>query len=409
MMGNSSWFSIFSEAYVHYLPESLSDHATLKMCAEPPLQTYPKPFKFFNAWLEHESFMTTLECAWGFEIEGSATFKLAKKLQHVKQVLKVWNLQQFGIVQDKLREDKARLHALPTALLLDPLDQVLIIDKSRARRIYAHSMHCEEEVMRQKTWLNWLQNGDRCTKFFYAQFAARKSNNTLRKVVLPNGEEVVGERRVQLVTIEYYQNLANKESFQPKCWEVDKLDLIAVVQEFFTNRKLLGQLNTSFIALIPKCSNANSLDLFQPISLCGSRLRKGIRRILSDFPTLPGLELNSGKSSVFCGRWEDLHQHFSSELGIPCGTFPVTYLGLSLFIGALTSSLYLPLVDKLRKRLQYWNGHMLSLAARLELAKTEEGGPGLKRIGEWSKVALGVRFWDIASRTESLRTKWVSR
>ncbi|KAK1302674.1 hypothetical protein QJS10_CPB12g00628 [Acorus calamus] len=68
--------------------------------------------------------------------------------------------------------------------------------------------------------------------------------------------------------------------FFQKCWETIKRDLIEAVQEFFHCGKLLGQLNTSFISLIPKCSNADSLDLFRPISLCGS-VYKLITKILA--------------------------------------------------------------------------------------------------------------------------------
>ncbi|KAK1323945.1 hypothetical protein QJS10_CPA02g01070 [Acorus calamus] len=186
-MGNSAWFSLYAEAYVQHLPESLSDHTALKLFAAPPLQSYPKPFKFFNVWLQHDSFMPTLCAAWELDIDGSAMFKLAKKLQHTKRILKAWNIEHFGIVLDKLKEGKELLNSVQAALLLDTLNPHLIASESSAREKYVHVLHFEEEVIRQKAQVKWLQNGDRCTKFFYAQFAARKAHNTLRSVILPDG------------------------------------------------------------------------------------------------------------------------------------------------------------------------------------------------------------------------------
>ncbi|KAK1258899.1 hypothetical protein QJS04_geneDACA020238 [Acorus gramineus] len=94
---------------------------------------------------------------------------------------------------------------------------------------------------------------------------------------------------------------------------------------------------------------ADDLIIFSPIT---QKSRRALRKLLSDFAILSGLELNSGKSSIFCGGQKDLHQHFSSKLGIPRGSLSVTYLGLLLFTRALNAILCLPLVNKLCKRLQ---------------------------------------------------------
>ncbi|KAK1262740.1 putative ribonuclease H protein [Acorus gramineus] len=39
----------------------------------------------------------------------------------------------------------------------------------------------------------------------------------------------------------------------------------------------------------------------------------------------------------------------------------------------------------------------------------EEGGLGLKRITDWMKAALGTRFWEIATNSQSLWVLWVTR
>ncbi|KAK1296071.1 hypothetical protein QJS10_CPB15g01201 [Acorus calamus] len=121
--------------------------------------------------------------------------------------------------------------------------------------------------------------------------APSSSMRSLRKVVLPTGEELVDERQVQHYTVEYYKALLNKESFRPvpPCWIFPKV---------------LG----------------DDLIIFAPITRDSGR---AIRNILSDFAGLSGLELNSGKSSTFCGGRNDLHQLFSLELGIPRASLPI--------------------------------------------------------------------------------------
>ncbi|KAK1303434.1 hypothetical protein QJS10_CPB11g00910 [Acorus calamus] len=124
----------------------------------------------------------------------------------------------------------------------------------------------------RKTWsmsngiqnISKLQEGDRCSKFFYAQFAARKAHNTLRKVVIPEGSEITDQRQVQQYAVEYYRDLLNKETHIP----VPHLTSSHKLSEGAKSGLCVEQFNTSFIALIPKNTNASSLDQFRPISLC---------------------------------------------------------------------------------------------------------------------------------------------
>ncbi|KAK1279157.1 hypothetical protein QJS04_geneDACA021350 [Acorus gramineus] len=331
ILGNSDWFRSYPEAYTQYLPGQLSDQSALKMVVEPPLQSYPKPFKFFHAWLQHETFMGTLQAAWGISVSGTAMFRLAKKLQHTKSVLKEWNRVQFGRVQDMVSSSRHTLQQIQLGLQNDPLHQSLMLAEKEERRWYEEALAREQEIMSQKARTGWLQEGDKSSKFFYAQFAARKSHNTLRKVVLTDGSVISDQRQVQDYTVEFYRDLLNKESYIPvpellstrklsyednhtlcaevtekeifqnlshmkkdgspgpdgftsgffqTCWDIVKEDLVLAIKEFFDRGTLLQQLNNSFIALIPKNSQACSLDQFRSISLCGT-VYKLVTKILA--------------------------------------------------------------------------------------------------------------------------------
>eukprot|EP01018_Ginkgo_biloba_P038227 Gb_38057 [translate_table: standard] len=51
-------------------------------------------------------------------------------------------------------------------------------------------------------------------------------------------------------------------------WEVIIEDLLKCCEESRRSGKILGRMNATFIALIPKEKNPVSLDKFRPISLC---------------------------------------------------------------------------------------------------------------------------------------------
>jgi len=62
-------------------------------------------------------------------------------------------------------------------------------------------------------------------------------------------------------------------------WNIIKKDLFNYILEFFTNGKILKELNHTFIALIPKIKNPVQTNQFRRISLC-STIYKSIAKIL---------------------------------------------------------------------------------------------------------------------------------
>lgn len=63
-------------------------------------------------------------------------------------------------------------------------------------------------------------------------------------------------------------------------WHTIGDDVSRAVKEFFGARKLLKEVNGTFIALIPKKMGYDSMDIFIPISLCKS-LYKIISKVLT--------------------------------------------------------------------------------------------------------------------------------
>lgn len=142
------------------------------------------------------------------------------------------------------------------------------------------------------------------------------------------------------------------------------------------------------------------------------------------------------------------------------GTLPVRYLGLPLLTKRMTVADYMPLVEKIRKRMSSWTGRFLSHAGRLQLISSvitslanfwlsafrlpgsclkeieilcsaflwsgpdlkttkakvswkdiclpkNEGGLGLRPLKETNKVLCLKLIWRIYSSRSSLWVKWI--
>lgn len=79
-------------------------------------------------------------------------------------------------------------------------------------------------------------------------------------------------------------------------WDIVEKDVSNGVKEFFGARRLLKEMNDTFISLIPKIQGADSMDKFRPISLCNSFYRIISKvlttRILTVLPSLINYQQN---------------------------------------------------------------------------------------------------------------------
>ncbi|XP_013601566.1 PREDICTED: uncharacterized protein LOC106309022 [Brassica oleracea var. oleracea] len=129
----------------------------------------------------------------------------------------------------------------------------------------------------------------------------------------------------------------------------------------------------------PSCSKVNLTHLSFADDLMiftdgAAASLKGVFEVLSEFASISGLLINPAKFSIFmAGR---ISQDFKDEvqrLGIPTESLPVRYLGLPLTTKTMTKTDYEPLIYQIRTCLVSWSSRSLSYAGRLQLVKTVIG------------------------------------
>ena len=69
--------------------------------------------------------------------------------------------------------------------------------------------------------------------------------------------------------------------FSKKAWEVVGGDVCKAVRDFFTNGKLLQEINRTILALLPKVSTPTHVNDFRPISCCNV-IYKCISKIITN-------------------------------------------------------------------------------------------------------------------------------
>lgn len=95
---------------------------------------------------------------------------------------------------------------------------------------------------------------------------------------------------------------------------------------------------------------------------------EGILRVFQKFDKMTGLKISLEKSTLFMAGISSQNQEdILRQFPFAAGSLPVRYLGLPLLTKSMTVLDFLPLTEKIRKRISSWMNIFLSYAGRLQL------------------------------------------
>lgn len=98
---------------------------------------------------------------------------------------------------------------------------------------------------------------------------------------------------------------------------------------------------------------------------------EGALSVFEDFAKWSGLNISIEKSTVYmAGVGEEEKGRILRNFPFAEGRLPVRYLGLPLMTKGMCKTDYLPLVEKVRSRINTWKSRFLSYAGRLQLIKS---------------------------------------
>ena len=164
---NPQWLDKFPTAYANYLPSGISDHSPIVINIAQTSKKKGFPFKFYNYWTSFERFANTVNLSWSQGIQGTYQFQLCHQLRNLKYNLK--NLTKDSIGKEKILADKARENLILCQTDLDahPDSPILWAQERQLEGIFLDAIRIEEEAMRQKSRIQWLEAGDRNTAYFH--------------------------------------------------------------------------------------------------------------------------------------------------------------------------------------------------------------------------------------------------
>ncbi|GJU01717.1 RNA-directed DNA polymerase, eukaryota, reverse transcriptase zinc-binding domain protein [Tanacetum coccineum] len=236
MMSNEAFMEEFGNAHGVFLPYMVSDHSPSILCLPDKLPKVKKSFKFSNFVADKEEFKDIVK----------------KARRHKTRIETIYDENGEGFNEELVAEQfvKHFKNFLEQAKLVKHLNCVGDIIKTKL---------CLEEV---------------------EEMAVEVTDNEIKAVIFDiDSNKAPGPDGFSAC-------------FFKKTWDIIGKDVCNAVKDFFSNGKLLGEVNATLIALVPKCHVPLKVSEFRPIACCNviykciskiitNRIKNGLTKIVS--------------------------------------------------------------------------------------------------------------------------------
>ncbi|GJT16593.1 RNA-directed DNA polymerase, eukaryota, reverse transcriptase zinc-binding domain protein [Tanacetum coccineum] len=342
ILGNASFLSSYGSCFANFLPYMTSDHCPTTLIYTDVKAIKPRSFRFMNFLADKPGFLSIVKDNWCLEVQGFQMFVLAKRLKNMKKHLRNMN-RINGNVFDKVKALRVELKRVQSSLDKDPNCVHLREEEYVYCNAYKEAISDEEKVLRQKTKIQWLKEGDQYSAYFHNSLKGRMYRSRIEVVYDIQGNKYEGDD-IAFKFVEHFQNFLGSEDevipiedldglfikkLDPQCaanmirpvlndeiklamfsieddkaagpdgfssrffkaaWKVVGDDVCAAVKEFFSSCKLLGEFNANLISLVPKLKTPLKITDYRPIA-CGNVVYKCISKVIVN-------RLKEGLSSI---------------------------------------------------------------------------------------------------------------
>nr|GEU58849.1 hypothetical protein [Tanacetum cinerariifolium] len=275
------------------------------------------------------------ECIQAMEnvhIEGYAVYRVVKRLKGLKSPF-CKLLHDHGNLHDWVNKIRVELDEAHKAIDRDPSSSVLREEHAHYLLVFKEAHLDKERFLKQKAKVEWLKVGDSNTSYFHKIVKSKCARNRI-EMVSDSSNTFYNGNQVPSAFVKHYNQFLGAEgvsnpldahdlftrvldnskvdcmvrdvtydeiksvmfsmgddrapgfngftdAFFKKAWDVMGGDITYASRDFFSNGKLLKELNHTIISLIPKVTTPARINDYRPISCCNV-LYKCISKIIAN-------------------------------------------------------------------------------------------------------------------------------
>ncbi|XP_015169026.1 uncharacterized protein [Solanum tuberosum] len=206
MLYNSEWFVLFNRTTVTHLAISGSDHAPLLIQFTNTEKVFTKYFKFLNAWTDHPQFLEVMGKIWSFECQGNPMWILHQKLKRTGSLLSTWSKDTYGDIFEVPKRLEQEINNLELALQNNNSPSIRA-SLSKKKVEYVFYLKTQANILRQKSRVRWLVDGDTNTSYFHKTITDKRRRIGINKIMDEDHEWVEGNEKVAEAGVKYFKGI----------------------------------------------------------------------------------------------------------------------------------------------------------------------------------------------------------
>jgi hypothetical protein len=332
-----SWMDKYPLSNVMAMPREMSDHTPLILDIGESKERSVGQCKFELSWLTKEDIMEVVRPIWDVDANGKCAIEeLNWRLGNTRKKLRGWAKNVDAAYKKEKKRLSDILHYLDSQAEICGLSNVDREVMLETKKLYNDLVREDNIIFFQRAKSVDLKLGQTCTRYLMNKASGRKRKNKI--IQLMEGENIIkGDENLLAHATEFYKSLfgqserssvginfdfldrvsedenedlkkpfsfeeikgilfslAHNKSpgpdgfpreFYQFFWDLIKVPLKKVFDEFVNGKLDIGRLNFGTITLLPKCEDAMMIQKFRPICLMNTSLKimtKGMNnRVLS--------------------------------------------------------------------------------------------------------------------------------
>lgn len=200
-ISNANFLLNYPDSRLENLPIISSDHGPICLTLENPKRKSSKPFRFEAIWLSHHSFKPLVENIWKQKINTNPILNFVTIAGQFASRARIWNKSVFGNIFRRMEELNQESEEIQQQLMANPNSTFLKQKDTQIRAELLEIWKQEEVYWAQKAKANWLNLGDRNTRFFQAQANIRKKINHISKLQDSSGNWSTNEEDMATILV----------------------------------------------------------------------------------------------------------------------------------------------------------------------------------------------------------------
>lgn len=202
----------FANAYSVFAPGGCSDHMRCSIKLLPDTGKIRRPFKYVNAIGKLPKFLPMVKQYWESTEKlfhsTSAMFRFSKKLKNLKPLIRELGREDLGNLTVRTKNAYSSLCEKQENTLANP-SQSAILEEAAAYDKWLHIAELEEDFLKQRSKLHWLEVGDQNNTMFHNSIKTRRAQNTMSEIRCQDGSSATTHIQIKTEAESYFSEIHN--------------------------------------------------------------------------------------------------------------------------------------------------------------------------------------------------------